>query len=162
MLKIFPDINRFDSLKTNNEVIPIYTSLLLTTETPLEIFEKLFKACQVSFIFHSGRSGSENSRYSFLGTFHKPIINSFNFHVSSSKLKINNGVNSLEQLQSILDSFSSEGIDYLPHFWGGAVGYFGYDVVHLFERLPRTTIDDLHIPEIYIGFTDEVIVFYHY
>ncbi|MBI3584157.1 MAG: anthranilate synthase component I family protein [Nitrospinae bacterium] len=161
MAKIFPDINRFYSLKTNNEVIPVYTSLSLTIETPLDIFEKLFKACPFSFLFHSGRCGSENSRYSFLGTFHNSIINSFKFHLSSSKLKINNGVNSLEQLQSILDSFSSEGIDYLPHFWGGAVGYFGYDIARHFERMPKIAVDDLNISEIYIGFSDEVIVFDH-
>ncbi len=149
MLKIFPDKDRFNRLKENNSFIPVYTSLSLTTETPLDIFEKLFIGYPFSFLFHSGRSGSENSRYSFLGTFHNSIIK------GSSNRDL------LKQLQSVLNNFKSEGIDYLPHFWGGAVGYFSYDVVHLFERLPRTTIDDLHLPEIYIGFTDEVIVFDH-
>ena len=149
MLKIFPDKDRFNGLKGNNSFIPVYTSLLLTTETPLEIFEKLFKACQFSFLFHSGRSGSENSRYSFLGTFHNSII------------KGSSAGDLLKQLQSVLNNFKSDGIDYLPHFWGGAVGYFSYDMARHFERIPTVAVDDLHIPEIYIGFSDEVIVFDH-
>ena len=149
MLKIFPDKDRFNGLKGNNSFIPVYTSLSLTTETPLDIFERLFNASQFSFLFHSGRSGSENSRYSFLGTFHNSIIK------GSSNRDL------LKQLQSILNNFKSEGIDYLPHFWGGAVGYFSYDVARHFEKIPTIAVDDLNIPEIYIGFTDEVIVFDH-
>ena len=149
MLKIFPDKDRFNGLKGNNSFIPVYTSLSLTTETPLDIFERLFNASQFSFLFHSGRSGSENSRYSFLGTFHNSIIK------GSSNRDL------LKQLQSILNNFKSEGIDYLPHFWGGAVGYFSYDIARHFENIPKIAVDDLNIPEIYIGFTDEVIVFDH-
>jgi len=149
VLKIFPDKDRFNRLKENNSFIPVYTSLSLTTETPLDIFERLFNASQFSFLFHSGRSGSENSRYSFLGTFHNSIIK------GSSNRDL------LKQLQSVLNNFKSEGIDYLPHFWGGAVGYFSYDVARHFEKIPTIAVDDLNIPEIYIGFTDEVIVFDH-
>ena len=149
MLKIFPDKDRFNRLKENNSFIPVYTSLSLTTETPLDIFERLFNASQFSFLFHSGRSGSENSRYSFLGTFHNSIIK------GSSNRDL------LKQLQSVLNNFKSEGIDYLPHFWGGAVGYFSYDIARHFEKIPTIAVDDLNIPEIYIGFTDEVIVFDH-
>jgi len=149
VLKIFPDKDRFNGLKGNNSFIPVYTSLSLTTETPLDIFERLFNASQFSFLFHSGRSGSENSRYSFLGTFHNSIIK------GSSNRDL------LKQLQSILNNFKSEGIDYLPHFWGGAVGYFSYDIARHFEKIATIAVDDLNIPEIYIGFTDEVIVFDH-
>ncbi len=149
MLKIFPDKDRFNRLKENNSFVPVYTSLSLTTETPLDIFEKLFIGHPFSFLFHSGRSGSENSRYSFLGTFHNSIIK------GSSNRDL------LKQLQSVLNNFKSEGIDYLPHFWGGAVGYFSYDVARHFEKIPTIAVDDLNIPEIYIGFTDEVIVFDH-
>ncbi len=149
MLKIFPDKDRFNGLKENNSFVPVYTSLSLTTETPLDIFEKLFIGHPFSFLFHSGRSGSENSRYSFLGTFHNFII------------KGSSAGDLLKQLQSVLNNFKSEGIDYLPHFWGGAVGYFSYDIARYFERIPKIAADDLNLPEIYIGFTDEVIVFDH-
>jgi aminodeoxychorismate synthase component I len=146
VLEIFPDIHKFNNLKESNAFVPIFTTLPLNSETPLDLFERLLKDNPFAFLLHSGNI-SPNSRYSYLGIFHEPFI------------KGNSDVNPLLQLQSLLDDYTSDKIDYLPHFWGGAVGYFGYDLVHLFERLPRTAIDNIHIPDIYIGFTYEVIVF---
>ncbi len=44
-------------------------------------------------------------------------------------------------------------------FAGGAIGYFAYDLCHFIERLPATAADDLHLPEMYLGFYDSAIVF---
>jgi len=44
-------------------------------------------------------------------------------------------------------------------FIGGAVGYFSYDLCHVIERLPATTVDDLQLPECYLGFYDLVVAF---
>jgi len=53
-----------------------------------------------------------------------------------------------------LDSCSSP----VP-FIGGAVGYFSYDLCHFIERLPSTAVDDLKLPECYLGFYDLVLAF---
>ena len=148
VLEIFPDIHQFNNLKENNIFIPISTTLPLSSETPIDLFERLFGGLSSAFLLHSGKSYAGH-RYSFLGVIHEPFI------VGTTES------NPLEQLQLTLDSFRSNSIDYLPHFWGGAVGYFGYDIVRLFEKIPKIALDDIHIPEIYIGFTDEVIVFDH-
>src|SRR5256884_6670441 len=47
----------------------------------------------------------------------------------------------------------------LPRFQGGAVGYLAYDMVHHMERLPRTTADDLALPDAVFLFTDTLLVF---
>jgi anthranilate synthase component 1 len=47
----------------------------------------------------------------------------------------------------------------LPRFQGGAVGYLAYDMVHHMERLPRTTEDDLGLPDAVFLFTDTLLVF---
>ena len=36
----------------------------------------------------------------------------------------------------------------LPRFFGGAVGWLGYDIVRSFERLPGNNPDDLGVPEL--------------
>jgi para-aminobenzoate synthetase component 1 len=41
---------------------------------------------------------------------------------------------------------------------GGAVGYLSYDLCHFMEHLPKTTIDDLGLPECYLGFYDLILV----
>ncbi len=48
-----------------------------------------------------------------------------------------------------------------PPFQGGAVGYFGYEMGGLLERLPETAIDDLALPDMSIGLYDWVIAFDH-
>ncbi|HDK41246.1 MAG TPA: anthranilate synthase component I family protein, partial [Nitrospirae bacterium] len=48
-----------------------------------------------------------------------------------------------------------------PPFVGGAVGMFSYDFVHYFERLPRTTTDDLRIPDAHFLLVDTVAAFDH-
>ena len=47
----------------------------------------------------------------------------------------------------------------LPRFFGGAVGWLGYDIVRSFERLPSTKPDDLGLPELCFAITDTVVVF---
>ncbi|MBI3601015.1 MAG: anthranilate synthase component I family protein [Nitrospinae bacterium] len=148
MTKIFPDNGRFDGLRPNNAVIPIFTILRAIGESPLGLFERIFKDQPFVFLLHSGKT-SPDYRYSFLGSFHEPFI------------KGSSRSNPIEQLQLIIDNSRSENIDYLPHFWGGAVGYFGYDIARFIERIPLIAPDDLNIPDLYIGWTDEVIVFDH-
>lgn len=50
-----------------------------------------------------------------------------------------------------------------PHpeapFIGGAVGYLGYDLCHFIEHLPRRTVADIPLPELYLAFHDAAIVY---
>src|SRR5258708_19091712 len=47
----------------------------------------------------------------------------------------------------------------LPRFFGGAVGWLGYDVVRSFERLPSNKPDELRVPELCFAITDTVVIF---
>jgi anthranilate synthase component 1 len=49
----------------------------------------------------------------------------------------------------------------LPRFTGGAVGYFGYDLVRAWERLPNRPPDDLGLPTCYLAVADTVVIFDH-
>ncbi len=48
-----------------------------------------------------------------------------------------------------------------PPFQGGAIGYFGYEMGGLLERLPGKAVDDLELPDMTIGFYDWVLAFDH-
>lgn len=49
----------------------------------------------------------------------------------------------------------------LPRFCGGAVGFISYDMVRFFEYLPDSTVDDLHLPDCILVFSDTLLIFDH-
>ncbi len=67
--------------------------------------------------------------------------------------------NPFDVLNHFLEVYRLESDSPPVPFIGGAVGYFSYDLCHFIERLPSTTIDDLHLPECYFGFYDLVLAF---
>ena len=50
---------------------------------------------------------------------------------------------------------------HVPPFFGGAVGYFSYDLVRQFERLPSIATDDLAMPDLEFAFFDLVAAIDH-
>ena len=66
-----------------------------------------------------------------------------------------------EVLRLILSHHRIETVPDLPPFQGGAVGYFGYDLAHHTERLPRTTLDDVAIPDLVVGLYDWTLAHDH-
>ncbi|HZK67449.1 MAG TPA: hypothetical protein VFD42_07905, partial [Chloroflexota bacterium] len=66
-----------------------------------------------------------------------------------------------EVLRHILSHYKIETAADLPPFQGGAVGYFGYDLAHHTERLPRTTVDDVAIPDLVVGLYDWTLAHDH-
>lgn len=126
--------------------------------TPLEAFCRFLKNPNVFFL-DSALPNSEISRYSFLGF--NPFLTIKTKH-HKIRIKDKDGSqecegNPFEYLRKILNRFSLENTrDSLP-FQGGAVGYFGYDLCHYIEKLPNNAVDDLELPDIYLGFYDIII-----
>ena len=67
----------------------------------------------------------------------------------------------LVKLRELMMNYRTVPVDGLPPFTGGAVGFFSYDFVHQFEKLPRNAQDDLGIPESCFLFVDLVVAFDH-
>lgn len=57
--------------------------------------------------------------------------------------------------------FSSPTLPELPRFYGGAVGFMGYDLVRYMENLPHPPCDDLNTPDLCMMVADEVLIFDH-
>jgi aminodeoxychorismate synthase component I len=65
------------------------------------------------------------------------------------------------KLRELLSNYRTERVPGLPPFTGGAVGFFSYDFVRQFEKIPQQARDDLGIPESLFLFVDTVIAFDH-
>ena len=128
---------------------------------PHKLFQQFLNS-RYSFFLESGGSAGDFSRYSFIGS--EPFL------VFKSKGK---QIEICEQGQT--QRFSGDPFDVLKRlisqynlassghspFPGGAVGYFGYDLCHFVEKLPRKSVDDLELPDCYLGFYDLVLSFDH-
>ncbi len=67
----------------------------------------------------------------------------------------------LAELSDILNQRKPISMPDLPAFTGGAVGYWGYDIVRHFERLPETATADLDLPDAVFLLADNLVIFDH-
>jgi para-aminobenzoate synthetase component 1 len=76
--------------------------------------------------------------------------------------------NSLDRLGDLLKEFNlAESAEYQPSqkyeapFWGGMIGYFGYDLATRIENIPRKAGRDSRMPDIRFGLYDTAIIVDH-
>jgi para-aminobenzoate synthetase component I len=69
--------------------------------------------------------------------------------------------NPFDYLNTRLSLYRAETIQDLPPFQGGALGYFGYDLLHHLENIPKPAQDIINIPDMMIGLYDLLIAFDH-
>jgi anthranilate synthase component I len=131
-------------------------------DTPLSAFLRL-RPGPHAFLLESVEGGEKWARYSFLGTDPFMVLTAKDDrlvlrHADGTAKRLPGG-NPLTALRQLLARFHPVSVPGLPRFQGGAVGYLGYDVVRHLERLPRTTRDDLGLPDAVFLLTDNLLVF---
>lgn len=116
-----------------------------------------------SFLFESIKGPEKIARYSFIGFEPAMRIRIKNgvIEVESEKTVSLSQCNPLKRLKDILGSYRQIPVDLLPPFQGGIAGLLSYDFVHYLERLPRTTVDDLYIPDADLFLIDRLIAIDH-
>ncbi len=159
-----PDFKEVLKLSEKYNVVPIYKEMLADLETPLSAYMKIDNP-QYSFLLESIEGGEKMARYSFLGRDPFKTIAYYEgaVHVNEggkkSKIKTKDPLGFMKKEFS---SFKAAPAPGLPRFHGGAVGYIGYDVVKLYEKVPHENKkDDLKWPDMFFMMTDVVLVFDH-
>jgi anthranilate synthase component 1 len=135
-----PDLETFRNLASEAGLVPVYREIVADLDTPLTIFAKVAAFDSHAFLFESLEGGEKWGRYSFIGF--DPLMT---FTSTQERMVINRGGksevrtgNPLEELRNLLASFQAHQSKHLPRFFGGLVGYLGYDMVKFMERLPDT------------------------
>lgn len=149
-------------LKENISSI-IYKEIPLGDLTPVDAFERI-RSGKYSFLLESASGTVKIGRYSFIGTDPFCIFKSKGRKIEILKSGKRTIINDspLKKLRELIAQYRINRIDGLPPFVGGAIGVLNYDFVHHFERLPRTTIDDLNLPDAHFIFIETIIAFDHY
>jgi anthranilate synthase component I len=132
------------------DVIPVVREMSADTLTPVVAFHALTREGEEAFLFESVERGENLGRYSFVGFDPRRSLR-FDATIADPVRVLN------EELVPLrVDGEAS-----LPPFFGGAVGYFGYNVASWSERIPDRHPDDLGIPDAKLLFFDNVVVFDH-
>jgi anthranilate synthase component 1 len=158
---LYPDIKEFKSLSSRGNLIPVYREILADTETPVSAALKL--GGSPSFLLESMVGGEKWARYSFLGSRPSRIIRSWGKKIEIKDKESGNKVfkadNPLEVIKREITSYNPVDVTGLPRFYGGLVGYLGYDMVRFFENIPDEKMPGLKLPDMFFMSTDTVIIF---
>jgi anthranilate synthase component 1 len=161
MTRFFPDFDTFRQLAASSNLVPIYRQLVSDTLTPLSAYSKL-QWGQASFLFESVVGGEQIGRYSFLGSDPFLQIDAFGSRVEITRggqTEVHESSDPLRDLEECVSKYRAPHVCGLPRFCGGAVGYFGYDVVRYVERLPNAPPDDRHLPDLSFALYDRMVIF---
>ncbi len=158
---VYPDFATFSDMARQGNLIPVYQEILGDLETPVSAYKKLRNE-SYSFLLESVEGGEKWGRFSFLG-----LNPSLVFQVQDGVTTVQRrdrtatlapGADPFEHLRRLLEEFAAVPTPGLPRFWGGLVGYLGYDMVRYIERLPDLT-PHLAMPEARLLLADNLLIF---
>lgn len=157
-----PNLKEFRALAKKGNLVPVYREVLADSDTPVSAFLKIDDG-RYSFLLESMEGGEKWARYSFLGSRPSVIVRSFGTSVEiirrGKKERRSFDRDPLEAVKDVLSEYSPVPNPGLPRFYGGAVGFIGYDTVRFFERMPDREKPGLGLPDIFFMITDTLVIF---
>src|SRR5262245_16186707 len=162
-----PDRAGFLDLARRGRLAFVYREVLADADTPVSAYAKLGRG-PYSFLLESVVGGDKWAAYSFVGVRPRAVVRARGTSVEilqpadDGGFRVSERADAAEPLR-FLDDYLAKLTPAvppgLPRFFGGAVGWLGYDIVRSFERLPSRKPDDLGLPELCFAITDTVVVF---
>jgi anthranilate synthase component I len=152
-LEIEPTLERAGELAREYNLIPLRHSFIADCETPVSAFLKLRGLApeEPAFLLESAEQGQRMGRYSFLGIRPRAAV----------RWSLGDPGDPYACAAAALAPYRQAPLPELPHFAGGAVGFFGYDLVRAVEPLGEPNPDPLGLPDMALMLSDVVVVFDH-
>ena len=155
--------DRFRELAAHGGLVPVWRELLLDTDTPVSAFAKL-RHGPFAFLLESAPAGGETwSRYTFMGTepraawrFRDGVAEDWTAAKGWHAARKTD--DPLADLERLITEFDAVSVPELGAFWGGAIGYFGYDVVRAIEHLPSPPPRGVDAPDALFVLTRTVVI----
>jgi anthranilate synthase component 1 len=152
-------------IKTD-DIISSTRQIAADLDTPLSCYIKLKRLypSSPSFLLESVEAKERLGRFSFIGFDPFLVFKSFNNRVFLKGIIEDEfeAPNPFLVLKELVNKCREFGFSESIACWGGAVGYVGYDVVKLFEKIPDQTMRTLNIYDMYFIFPKKIIVFDNY
>jgi anthranilate synthase component 1 len=147
-------------------VVPVTRRLLADSETAVGIYRKLAGNRPGTVLLESAEQGKRWSRYSFVGVRSAGVLTERDGAAEWLGKPLPGFTDDLpadplDAVRTLARRLRSPRTPDLPPLTGGLVGYLGYDVVRRLERLPRTSADDLGMPELAMMLVTDLAVLDH-
>jgi len=157
-----PTRDDFFKLSRKGSLIPVYREILADMETPVSAFCKIDDH-RSAFLLESIAGGEKWARYSFLGVGSGRAFRcrGKEFEVLENGKVVDSGCSSapLLELKKFLSPYKPVVVPGLPRFYGGAVGYLGYDMVRHIEGLPELNQAEIGAWDSWFLITETLLIF---
>ncbi|WP_354697584.1 Anthranilate synthase component 1 [Paraconexibacter sp. AEG42_29] len=152
---VTPSVDEVRALAADYNMVPLRHSFIDDCETPVSAFLKL-RAAEESgtpaFLLESAEQGQKVGRYSFIGVRPKAVV----------RWSLGDGGDPYALAAEEVARFRQAPLDDLPPFSGGAVGFFGYDLVRTVETtLGAPNPDAVGLPDMALMLSDVLVIFDH-
>jgi anthranilate synthase component I len=131
---------------------------------PLEIFSKLLKHYENTYLLESIEGPQKLAQYSFIGFDPKTTI-----QITNGKAQITNNQSGevitettrdpLQIIEKLLKTDATPNSEF--RFIGGAVGYISYDAVRYWEKIPEKSLSNQKFPDLEMAIFDDGFIFNH-
>ena len=152
-LPVEPSLDEVRALAREHNLVALRHSFIDDLETPVSAFLKLrgrdpqFPA----FLLESAEQGQRVGRFSFIGVRPRKVV----------RWSLGDGGDPYALAAAEVGAFSQAPFPDAPPFAGGAVGFFGYDLVRTVEPLGDPNPDAVGLPDMALMLSDVLVVFDH-
>ena len=162
-LRIEPGLEEARTLAEQGNVVPVRATLVDDCETPVSAFLKL-RAGEPDgapcFLLESAEQG-QVGRFSFVGIRPRSVLRWSDGVLSGTGEGDLDAPDPYGAVADLMSRFTPAPVEGLPPFAGGAVGFFGYDLVRTVEPLGEPNPDPLGLPDMALMVTDVLLAFDH-
>ncbi|MGN7614511.1 anthranilate synthase component I family protein, partial [Magnetococcales bacterium HHB-1] len=159
------DFSQFQQLAQQGNVVPLYAEIFADLDTPVSAFLKVAGNTPYAFLLESVHGGEKWGRFSLIGMNPDRLFSVQGQNVSI--IKPGESIpeetifdcNPMTVLKNYMQRFKPVEIPELPRFHGGLVGFFSYDMVRCFEKIPNENPDRLNTPDALFMRADTVLIF---
>jgi anthranilate synthase component I len=152
--EVTPPLEEVRALAREHNVVPLRTTFIDDTETPVSAFLKLRgrNPEHPAFLLESAERGQVVGRWSFIGVRPRNVI----------RWRLGDPGDPYAIAAEEVERHRQAPLPDLPPFSGGAVGLFGYDLVRTVETtLAEPNPDPVGLPDLALMLSDVLVVFDH-
>src|SRR3954471_6549298 len=130
-----PDLDDFRQAAGRGNLVPVFRELLADADTPVSAFAKLEASGEHPFLLESVVGGETWAAYSFIGVGARAVLEVRGGRARLTHFDRGGSIDEFaapapaQALQKVLSAYQPVPHPELPRFFGGAVGFFAYDVV---------------------------------